>query len=75
MVRVIIGSRRWEFTLVGTPEQLTERFLEYVDVGISTFILSGYPHLEEATITGKLLLPTLKKKLEERANIRLNTSI
>jgi alkanesulfonate monooxygenase len=58
--------------LVGTPEQLTERFLEYIDVGISTFILSGYPHLEEATITGRLLLPLLQEKIAERVNVSLN---
>ena len=53
-------------TFVGTPEQVADRLLEYVDVGISKFILSGYPHLEEATITGQLLLPVLKEKLAKR---------
>lgn len=51
---------------VGTPEQVADRLLEYVDVGVSKFILSGYPHLEEATITGQLLLPVLKEKLAKR---------
>ncbi|MER2108630.1 MAG: LLM class flavin-dependent oxidoreductase [Solibacillus sp.] len=53
-------------TFVGTPEQVADRLLEYVDAGISKFILSGYPHLEEATITGQLLLPVLKEKLASR---------
>lgn len=52
--------------LVGTPEQLSDRLLEFVDVGISSFILSGYPNLEEAEITGELLLPLVKRKLAER---------
>ncbi|WP_312115641.1 LLM class flavin-dependent oxidoreductase [Brevibacillus reuszeri] len=52
--------------LVGTPEQVADRILEYIDLGISSFILSGYPHLEEAKITGELLLPVVKKKLEAR---------
>jgi alkanesulfonate monooxygenase len=52
--------------LVGTPDQVADRILEYIDLGISSFILSGYPHLEEAEITGELLLPAVKKKLEER---------
>ncbi|QRG66745.1 LLM class flavin-dependent oxidoreductase [Brevibacillus choshinensis] len=52
--------------LVGTPDQVSDRILEYVDLGISSFILSGYPHLEEAAITGELLLPAVKRKLEER---------
>ncbi|GEB32509.1 LLM class flavin-dependent oxidoreductase [Brevibacillus parabrevis] len=52
--------------LVGTPEQVSDRILEYIDLGISSFILSGYPHLEEAAITGELLLPVVKQKLEQR---------
>ena len=34
--------------LVGSHEQVAERLEEYADVGISHFILSGQPHLEEA---------------------------
>jgi alkanesulfonate monooxygenase len=50
---------------VGTPEQVSNRFLEYIDAGISSFVLSGYPNLEEATITGDKLLPLVKQKLLE----------
>nr|WP_318153037.1 LLM class flavin-dependent oxidoreductase [Metabacillus arenae] len=52
--------------LVGTPAQISDRLIEYIDLGISSFILSGYPNLEEAKITGNLLLPLVKKKLDER---------
>ncbi|QAY68292.1 LLM class flavin-dependent oxidoreductase [Paenibacillus protaetiae] len=48
---------------VGTPQQITDRLLEFVDAGVSTFILSGYPHLEEAEISGKLLMPLLRSRL------------
>jgi alkanesulfonate monooxygenase len=41
--------------------------LEYADLGISSFILSGYPNLEESEITGKLLLPLIKEKREAAA--------
>jgi alkanesulfonate monooxygenase len=34
--------------LVGSHEQVAERIAEYQDAGIDEFILSGYPHLEEA---------------------------
>ncbi|MCR8660054.1 LLM class flavin-dependent oxidoreductase [Paenibacillus endoradicis] len=51
---------------VGTPQQVTERILEFVDVGVTSFILSGYPHLEEAEITGRLLMPVLKAELAKR---------
>jgi alkanesulfonate monooxygenase len=33
--------------------------LEYADLGIDTFILSGYPHLEEAYRVAELLFPLL----------------
>lgn len=45
--------------LVGSPESVAERILEYTELGIETFILSGYPHLEEAYRTAELLFPHL----------------
>ncbi|GAB6926260.1 FMNH2-dependent alkanesulfonate monooxygenase [Paenibacillus sp. JCM 10914] len=54
---------------VGTPAQVTARIMEFVDIGVTSFILSGYPHLEEAEITGKLLMPVLQAKLAERGLI------
>jgi len=33
--------------------------LEYRELGIETFILSGYPHLEEAYRAAELLFPRL----------------
>jgi alkanesulfonate monooxygenase len=45
--------------LVGDPETVAQRLLEYADAGIETFILSGYPHLEEAYRVAELLFPLL----------------
>ncbi|MBW4592353.1 MAG: FMNH2-dependent alkanesulfonate monooxygenase [Brasilonema angustatum HA4187-MV1] len=45
--------------LVGDPDTVAERMLEYADLGIDTFILSGYPHLEEAYRVAELLFPRL----------------
>jgi alkanesulfonate monooxygenase len=45
--------------LVGDPDTLAERLQEYVDIGADTFILSGYPHLEEAYQVAELLFPRL----------------
>jgi alkanesulfonate monooxygenase len=45
--------------LVGDPETVAARMLEYADLGIDSFILSGYPHLEEAYRVAELLLPRL----------------
>lgn len=45
--------------LVGDPETVAQRMREYIDLGIDTFICSGYPHLEEAYRVAELLFPHL----------------
>ncbi|MBW7462376.1 alkanesulfonate monooxygenase, partial [Paenibacillus sepulcri] len=45
--------------LVGDPATVAERMKEYAELGIETFIMSGYPHLEEAYRTAELLFPLL----------------
>ncbi|MER9599495.1 FMNH2-dependent alkanesulfonate monooxygenase [Mesorhizobium sp. M0244] len=45
--------------LVGDAATVAERIDEYRRIGIDTFILSGYPHLEEAYRFGELVLPLL----------------
>ena len=56
--------------LVGDPETLAKRLLEYADVGIDTFILSGYPHLEESYRVAELLFPLLPIDTESRDSER-----
>ncbi|MFN8594445.1 MAG: FMNH2-dependent alkanesulfonate monooxygenase [Thermomicrobiales bacterium] len=45
--------------LVGDADTVAERMREYSEVGIDTFILSGYPHLEEAYRFAELVFPRL----------------
>jgi alkanesulfonate monooxygenase len=45
--------------LVGDADTIAQRMQEYVDLGIESFIFSGYPHLEEAYRTADLLFPKL----------------
>jgi alkanesulfonate monooxygenase len=45
--------------LVGDPATVAKRMKEYADLGVETFILSGYPHLEEAYRVADLLFPQL----------------
>jgi alkanesulfonate monooxygenase len=45
--------------LVGDPATVAQRMLEYADLGIESFVLSGYPHLEEAYRVAELLFPLL----------------
>ena len=45
--------------LVGSPEQVAARMKEYAELGIETFILSGYPNLEESYRFAELVFPLL----------------
>jgi len=45
--------------LVGDPDTVAQRMLEYSELGIDNFIFSGYPHLEEAYRVAELLFPRL----------------
>ncbi|MFZ4676894.1 MAG: FMNH2-dependent alkanesulfonate monooxygenase [Nodosilinea sp.] len=45
--------------LVGNPDTVAQRMQEYIDLGIDTFIFSGYPHLEEAYRFAELVFPKL----------------
>ena len=46
--------------LVGDPDTIAERIREYAELGVDSFIFSGYPHLEEAYRVAELLFPLLK---------------
>jgi alkanesulfonate monooxygenase len=52
--------------LVGSAETVAARMLEYWELGIETFILSGYPHLEEAFRVAELLFARLPLTHDER---------
>ena len=52
--------------LVGNPQQVAERIREYADLGIGAFILSGYPHLEEAYRFAELVFPLLPRQVRQR---------
>jgi alkanesulfonate monooxygenase len=52
--------------LVGNPEQVAARIKEYADLGLEYFVLSGYPHLEEAYRFAELVFPLLPLDLREK---------
>ncbi len=47
--------------IVGSYEQVAQRLLQYVDLGVTVFILSGYPHLEECENIGRHVLPLVRE--------------
>jgi alkanesulfonate monooxygenase len=48
--------------LVGSHEEVADRIAEYHELGIDEFILSGYPHLEEAYRVGEGVMPVLRQR-------------
>ncbi|MEU0843710.1 LLM class flavin-dependent oxidoreductase [Streptomyces sp. NPDC005962] len=48
--------------LVGSHAEVAERIAEYQRIGIDEFVLSGYPHLEEAYWFGEGVLPRLRQQ-------------
>ncbi|WP_285031351.1 LLM class flavin-dependent oxidoreductase [Mycolicibacterium sp. lyk4-40-TYG-92] len=48
--------------LVGSHEQVADRIAEYHELGLDEFILSGYPHLEEAFAFGEGVIPILAER-------------
>lgn len=52
--------------LVGNPQQVADRIKEYAALGLNYFVLSGYPHLEEAYRFAELVFPLLPLDLREK---------
>jgi alkanesulfonate monooxygenase len=48
--------------LVGSHEEIADRIAEYHAIGIDEFVLSGYPHLEEAYRFGEGVTPVLRRR-------------
>ena len=43
--------------LVGTPDQIVAKLNRYMDMGIRSFVFSGYPHFDECQLVGRYILP------------------
>lgn len=52
--------------LVGDAETVAARIKEYADLGIDTFIFSGYPHLEESIRFAELVFPLLPLEVQKK---------
>ena len=46
--------------IVGDPDQVLAKINRYIDMGIRSFIFSGYPHLQECELFAKYVLPNIK---------------
>lgn len=66
----VTGARGNTTALVGTPEQVAEAFLDYYDLGVTTFLIRGFDPLEDAIAYGRELLPATRRLLEARLKHR-----
>ena len=48
-------------TLVGSPQDLADVFLEYKKIGVTQFIIAGWPKLDEMMIFGREVIPLVRK--------------
>jgi alkanesulfonate monooxygenase len=48
-------------TLLGSSEEIAACFLEYKRIGVTQFIISGWPKLDEMVIFGRDVLPLVRK--------------
>ncbi len=53
--------------LVGTPEEVASAIIEYKKAGISQFIFSGWPKLDEMIYFGREILPLVREQEREDA--------
>ncbi len=47
--------------LVGTPQDLADAFLEFKAVGVTQFIMSGWPELDQVVTFGREVLPLVRE--------------
>ncbi len=52
--------------LVGSARPVADRILEYAALGLDHFVLSGYPHLEEAHRFAELVFPLLPLEVQNK---------
>ncbi|MDO5682300.1 MAG: LLM class flavin-dependent oxidoreductase [Propionibacteriaceae bacterium] len=48
--------------LVGSHREVADRIAEYAEIGLTKFVMSGFPHLEEAYWFGEGVLPLLAER-------------
>jgi alkanesulfonate monooxygenase len=62
----ITGAAGNSTALVGTPEQVAEALLKYVDLGFDTLLIRGFEPLQDAIDYGRELLPLVRAEVARR---------
>ena len=48
-------------TMLGSPQEIADAFLAYRRIGVTQFIISGWPKLDEMVVFGRDVLPLIRK--------------
>jgi alkanesulfonate monooxygenase len=67
----LTGAQGNSTSLVGTPDQVADAMLDYVDLGVSTFLIRGFDPIADAYVYGRDLLPRVRDAVaaRERAQV------
>jgi alkanesulfonate monooxygenase len=49
-------------TLIGSPDELAQQFIEYKNIGVTQFIIAGWPKLDEMVRFGRDVIPRVRQK-------------
>ena len=62
-------------TLLGSPNELAQAFLAYKQIGVTEFIISGWPEVDEMVVFGKEVLPLVRdaERLQEENRVAGDT--
>lgn len=60
------GARSNSTALVGTPEQVAQALLKYVELGVGTLLIRGFDPLDDAVDYGRELIPRVRALVAER---------
>ena len=52
-------------TLLGTPAEIAESLLEYKRIGVTQFIMSGWPELDQVVAFGRDVVPLIRQAEEQ----------
>lgn len=63
LTQVLSGN---SIALVGTPNQVADRIVEFVELGFDKVLLRGFPHLETAEKVGEYVIPRVNARLEQK---------
>lgn len=61
-----VGAYGDTTALVGTPETVAEALLDYVDLGVTTFLNRGYDPLYDAVDYGRWIIPAVRAEARRR---------